>query len=192
MNKINRQNLVADNILSRLELLDPRCIVAGGAPRDWHLGKAAKDIDVFLYAPQLNSADIRENTLKRLGFSINSFYENWGTDEIYKHNKCVQCLYNTVVDGEDVQIIFMTESTYTSVLDKFPVSISKVWYKNKQIKLSEDAIHSFNYKILWRTLDSYSEDDKYINRIKDKFAGYSYVTKPEAMKIIAEGKNVQE
>lgn len=85
----------------------------------------------------------------------------------------------------------MTESTYTSVLDKFPVSISKVWYKNKQIKLSEDAIHSFNYKILWRTLDSYSEDDKYINRIKDKFAGYGYVTKPEAMKIIAEGKNVQ-
>lgn len=75
--KVNRQKLVADDILSRLELLDPRCIVAGGAPRDWHLGKTAKDIDVFLYTPQLNSAYIREHTLKRLGFSINSFYENW-------------------------------------------------------------------------------------------------------------------
>lgn len=185
--KIAHQKQVADKVLGKLELLDPRCIVAGGAARDWYLNKPAKDIDVFLYAPHLHLASIRVNALRKLGFDITSAYENWNIDEIYKHNKYVKCLYNTVVDGENVQIIFMIESTYTSVVDMFPISISKVWYKNQQIKLTDDFKNSVKHKIIWRTLYSYLEDDKYINKIKDKFSDYEYVTTAEAVQIISEG-----
>lgn len=49
--KIDYQKSVADIVLSKLELLDRYCIIAGGAPRDWYLGMEATDIDVYLYYP---------------------------------------------------------------------------------------------------------------------------------------------
>lgn len=182
--KIAVQKLVADKVLEKLELLDYRCIVAGGAARDWYLGKPATDLDVFLYAPQFTSASIRVETLNRLGFNITNSYENWKVNEIYKHNEYVAQLYNCVVDEEKVQIIFMSKPTYISVVDTFPLSISKAWYKNKTIKFSKEFEQSIKYKIIWKTVDSYSNTNKYILKILTKFSDYRYVTKPEATTII--------
>jgi tRNA nucleotidyltransferase/poly(A) polymerase len=46
------QQSVADSLLARLEAIDPHCIIAGGAPRDWYLGRLANDLDVYLYIPE--------------------------------------------------------------------------------------------------------------------------------------------
>lgn len=184
---IENQKAVADKVLDKLELLDPACIVAGGAPRDWYLGNPSRDIDIFLYAPQLVSSSIKADTLRKLGFHIINEYGDWNKNEMYQHNQYVQCLYNIVLDKEHIQIIFMNKSTYKSVVDQFPISISKVWYKNKIITLSSDAKNSIKHKIIWRTSDIYSDDNKYIIKIKNKFSNYIYVTLSEAKQIITEG-----
>lgn len=52
--QIEHQKFVADTILYKLFPIDPYCICAGGAPRDWYLGKVASDLDIFIYtAPNL-------------------------------------------------------------------------------------------------------------------------------------------
>ena len=175
--RINLQKTVADSVLSKLELLDRYCIVAGGAPRDWYLGNVATDIDVYLYYPTSNSAKQRVQLLNELGFKINNSHENWQKSELYETNHNILYLYNCEYLNEKIQIIFVNKPTFTSVVDTFPISISKVWYKNGNIRTTEDFEYSVYYKIIWKTVDSYPETNKYIQKIKNKFSDYKYIDK---------------
>lgn len=183
MKTIANQKLVADIVLSKLELLDRYCIIAGGAPRDWYLGNVATDIDVYLHYPIRTTAQQRINLLTQLGFEVKSNHEGWRVNELYEANHHILHLYNCEVLGEKVQIMFVNQPTFTSVVDTFPISISKVWYKRGEIRTTEDFDNSVKYKILWKTVDSYKEDNKYIAKIKAKFNDYKYITK-EQVKVI--------
>ena len=48
---ITYQKKVADAYLKSIEMISPRAIIAGGCVSDWHLGRAANDIDIFLTLP---------------------------------------------------------------------------------------------------------------------------------------------
>ena len=43
---IVKQQLTANDILSKLEIIDPYVILAGGAPRDWYFGDECRDLMV--------------------------------------------------------------------------------------------------------------------------------------------------
>lgn len=180
--KIDHQKYVADIVLSKLELLDRYCIVAGGAPRDWYLGKEATDIDVYLYYPVVTKTQQKVDLLNELGLDIQDRrYEDWRVPEVYEANHHILQLYNSCIKGEKIQIIFVNEPTFTSVVDTFPISISKVWYKKGDIRTTEDFEKSLKYKILWKTIDSYYEDNKYLLKIRDKFSDYKYVSPEEVV-----------
>jgi hypothetical protein len=180
--KIEHQKSVADKVLKKLQLLDQWCIVAGGAPRDWYLGNEAKDIDIYLYDSRSTYvyASQREGLLEALGFEIDSKYEEWEIPELYQSNHYVVHLYNSTYLGEKIQIIFVSKPTFVSVIDTFPISISKAWYKGGEIYTTDDFDLSIKHKILFKTVDSYEENNKYLLKIKEKFNGYKYVTKKQA------------
>jgi len=56
--RIQKQKEVANFFLNKLEMLDPNIICAGGAPRDWSLGKEASDIDIFMRFPNHSILEI--------------------------------------------------------------------------------------------------------------------------------------
>ena len=180
---IDRQKYVADIVLSKLELLDRSCIVAGGAPRDWYLGKEATDIDVYLHdsRPEYIYHNQRIRLLNVLGFEIDSKHEDWTVPELYKSNHYVSHLYNVTYLGEKVQIIFVSQPTFVAVIDTFPISISKAWYKRGEFQTTDDFDLSIKHKILYKTVDSYEEDNKYLLKIREKFNDYSYVTKEQVV-----------
>ena len=188
--KIDNQKSVADIVLSKLELLDRNCIIAGGAPRDWYLGNLATDIDVYLYDSRTTYvyAEQRTNLLSELGFNIQCKHEDWKLPELYQSNHHIKHLYTCELLGKKVQILFVKKPTFTSVVDTFPISISKIWYKNKKIRTTPDFKDSVKYKILWKTVDSYKEDNKYIAKIKAKFSDYLYITREQlaGLKLIKE------
>ena len=45
--KIINQKEVAKKVFESLTKVDPNCILAGGAPRDWYYGKEARDLDFY-------------------------------------------------------------------------------------------------------------------------------------------------
>lgn len=181
--KIDHQKYVADIVLSKLELLDKGCIVAGGAPRDWYLGNEATDIDVYLHDSRSGYIyhDQRIGLLNVLGFEIDSKHEDWTVPELYKSNHYVSHLYNVTYLGEKVQIIFVSQPTFISVIDTFPISISKAWYKGGEVCITDDFDLSIKHKILYKTVDSYEEDNKYLLKIREKFSDYTYVTKEQVV-----------
>lgn len=46
---VTNQKVVASEVLKILFSIDPDAVVAGDAPTDWHMGKPARCIDVFVY-----------------------------------------------------------------------------------------------------------------------------------------------
>lgn len=180
--RIDHQKYVADIVLSKLELLDRYCIVAGGAPRDWYLGKEATDIDVYLYCPVATKTQQKVDLLNELGLNIqDKKHEDWRVSEAYKTNHHILQLYNSSIKGEKIQIIFIDQPTFSAVVDTFPISISKVWYKKGIIHTTDDFENSVKYKILWKTVDSYYEDNKYLLKIREKFSDYTYISKEEVV-----------
>lgn len=177
--RIDHQKYVADTVLSKLELLDRYCIVAGGAPRDWYLGKEATDIDVYLHYPQPTNVAQRLGLLNSLGFQVDSHREDWQVKEVYEMNQHIKQLYNTQFLDEKIQIMFVNKPTFTSVVDTFPISISKAWYKKGKIGVTEDFENSVKYKILYKTVESYKESSRYLVKIREKFSDYKYITKEQ-------------
>lgn len=193
--KIDHQKYVADIILSKLELLDRYCIVAGGAPRDWYLGKEATDIDIYLHYPQPTNVAQRLGLLSYLGFQIDSHREDWQVSEVYEMNHNITQLYNSKFLDEKIQIMFVSKPTFISVVDTFPISISKAWYKKGKIGTTEDFENSVKYKLLYKTIDRYKEDSRYLLKIREKFKDYKYITKEQfqALKLIKEAvKNLSD
>ena len=190
MNKvIQQQKQTADGVLDALFCIDPCAIVAGGAPRDWYLGKEASDIDVFFYTRPNPRASVVRKQLERVGFVIIEHKTGENIPENYRRNPFLVCVFNCSINGFNVQLMLMSESTYTSTLNEFPLSLSKVMYKDKHITTTKDFDLSIKHKVLYKTGELYLNGDAYIQKIIKKFPEFRYFeTKLQALEYILESK----
>lgn len=169
---IKQQKQLADTILQKLEAADPDAICAGGAPRDWFFDKPARDIDIFMYQgseyyPLCNI----ERKLKACGFDVSM--KGFSADEftaVYQKNPDVHAVYDVDYPGSStpVQIIVMKKSTF-SLLDSFPLSICKVWYKNGHVNTTTDFDITVASNVMFRTCKGYANSDAYIQKVQSKY-----------------------
>ena len=189
MKTIEQQMKIADEVMAKLETFDPTCILAGGAPRDWLFGNLATDLDFFVYwRPEFVAQKFRYLTqLSKLKFTPR---EKIATDlpQNYKRNPYLIAVYEFEYKGETVQVMFMSEPTFTSVVPLFPFGICQAWYKtplNPQdpfsaqwgcgIQVTELFKESVRHKVLRLVNDLYNDTDGYIEKIRSKFPDYLFL-----------------
>lgn len=68
-NKIKQQQAISLEVLHKLEITDPNCILAGGAPREWWFEKEANDLDFYVFWGENTTCNEDKLRLSRLGFS---------------------------------------------------------------------------------------------------------------------------
>lgn len=171
MSKIDYQKNIAKEVLHKLEIIDPSCILAGGAPRNWFFNKEANDLDFYIHGKfneQRWKTDIR---FERLGLDVKhvSFKsEKWKDYGIMEH---LFRIYEGTYKEQKIQIMVMKESTYHSVVDCFGVSICKFWWKGGKVTPTNEALVS----ILSETLfikDDYSAKEVHVEKQKRYFPDY--------------------
>jgi hypothetical protein len=170
---INEQRAVADKALSMVYTIDPFAIVAGGAPRDWYLRRVATDIDLFFSVRDGVQIGIVHKILEKAGFSIFRVKTGEGLPEWYKINPKIKAVFESNIDGICVQIILVDKKTF-DVVDEFPLSICKTWYKNGRIVLEQDFIRSIKRKVIYKTNNLYANGHVYLKKILAKFPDYRY------------------
>ena len=178
---IEQQKKVADDVLKKIECVDPTAIVAGGAPRDWYLGNLASDIDVFFYFRNDLTTTRIGDILKSLGLDVFRVNEGNGLPDIYKKNPQLRAVFDCVVEGLSVQLLLMLEPTFKSVIDHFPLNICKVWYKNSSIKTTKDFERAIKHKAIVKVSSLYANQDKYLQKIKSKFPEFKYYDSYESL-----------
>ena len=174
---IEDQKKIADKVLDKLFIVDPYAIVAGGAARDWYFGKEAKDIDVFFYINNKYTIDTRDNLIECLGFELQKVGDTAELEALgYRTNPNINSVYNMLGFETPVQLILMNMPTRNCVIDRFPLSLCKAWYKNstKGVVLHKDFRDSVKHKALFKTNDLYANGDKYLLKIRDRFPEYKY------------------
>jgi hypothetical protein len=173
--KIEQQKELADMLINKLRAFDPYALLAGGAPRDWYFGNEASDLDIYVYQQgyysTLGSIECRLNSL---GFTY-SFLEFKEYQESYEKNENIRCVIN--IEGFDtpVQLVILRTTTW-NVVDTFPLSICKIWYTPERgIVPTTDFKLSVKTKGIFKTNTLYSDGDKYVDKIRNKFKDYRYV-----------------
>lgn len=178
---IEKQMKVADEVINKLRAVDPFCIVAGGAPRDWYFGNIANDIDVYIWQ-QHDTKHSKIKQLKYAGFDCSPVgYED--NREMYEKNAMIEAVFNTSGYEFPVQIISLSCKTF-KVVDTFPFSICQAWYTPERgIQLERNFKLTEKTGYIFRTNPVYADGDKYIKKIEERFKGkFKFVrSKEEAM-----------
>lgn len=171
MNNIETQKGIAEDILDRLELLDPYCILAGGAPRDWFLGKEANDLDFYVnLLPMRNEEE--EATLNRLlGLVVSRLADTSRKESEYNCMKHLKRIYEFKYKGQDCQIMVMDTPTFKSVIDHFGTSICKVWFKRGRIHPTLDFLMSLRLKCIYKQ-NNYNAKEKHVSKMVERFPNY--------------------
>ena len=62
---IEQQKATARSVYEKLKVIDPYCVLAGGAPRDWYFGNECNDLD-FYYVSTARTVSACRNQLQKV------------------------------------------------------------------------------------------------------------------------------
>lgn len=170
-NIITHQQEVALRILHKLECADPYAILAGGAPRDWHFGDVANDLDFYVHLPPA-TCSFESLRFKRLGLCLSRIDWNDERSEEYKCMEHLSRIYEGVEDGFKFQIMVMREPTFKSVIPKFGASVCMVWWKGSKVKTTYEFELSHIFKTIFKK-DDYTAKEKHITKMQSRYPDYN-------------------
>ena len=167
---ITLQQAVADNILSKIRLVDPGAILAGGAPRDWYLGYTANDLDFYFCSTGMTAGAVKKQ-LKAVGIENVEASSDFHTTELYSTMEGLVRIWNTEVSGTKVQLIQLdTPQNRWQVVDRMDVSVCKVWYLNGHINLHSDFKLTLASGVMFLS-DKYCWANKHGQKMLERFKG---------------------
>ena len=178
--KITYQQEITKKVLDKLEIIDPTCIVAGGACRDWLMRKSATDVDIFISSKsEFSNVDIALKQLKKIGFTnAESAPYNSLDEQMYRKNPDIAGVINFWEENVKFQVILCRKGTF-NIVDSFPFGICQAWWKpsvSETIRTTKHFDRSLKHKALVRLQEGYGNDDFFVKKIKEKFPDWKYYT----------------
>lgn len=189
MNTIDKQKQTADKIYGKLKVVDPHCILAGGAPRDWYFNNACNDLD-FYFASTASTVSAVRGQLEASfpDVSITLMMDKEGqanTSEMYKTMPFLTRIWEMVIDDTPVQLIQVENGKQWKVVDHMDISICQAWYIGGEVKLHNNFKLTQASDIIFTTQEGYSWSDKHAMKIKERFEnGYMIGTYQQAKEMI--------
>jgi hypothetical protein len=169
--KIEQQQNVARELLHKLEIIDPHCILAGGAPRNWFLGKVANDLDFYIHLPSNESLYATKLRFERLGLEVRHVSYKSDSWKQYKVMEHLFRIYEGIYKEQRIQIMVMRESTFQSVVSEFGVSICQFWWKGHKINATAMSLVSLLEKTLF-VKDDYSAKEIHVAKMVKYFPDF--------------------
>lgn len=173
---IESQKKLASEILGKLYLVSPSCILAGGAPRDWIMGNGAKDLDIYFNSSAVTAWQTRKQlcTLYGKDLTFDKNHLEWQQNGMYRTMKSLKRIYYCHYKGFPVQFIeLLTPSDTYKVVKSMSVSICQAWWKSDKINgVSQDFKLTMQSRVMFLN-EGYQWDDphpiKMVERFKSKF-----------------------
>lgn len=171
MNTIENQKEVAKEVLTKLQACDPHCILAGGAPRNWFFNKLANDLDFYIVL-NYEATGATKTRLSSIGLNLKPMERNELKDSSYKFMHHLFRVYEGEYKGESIQVMVMSQPTFTSVVDDFGVSICEFWWTGSEVKATKQALTSILTKKLFYKND-YSAKETHVEKMVYYFPEYT-------------------
>lgn len=182
---IEKQKQVAIDIYEKLRLIDPHCILAGGAPRDWYFGEKAKDLDYYFVSTASTIHATRKQIESVLGVGVSLLMDKEGhlDNDLYKTMPNLTRIWEFEYEGEKVQLIQLSKlGAQWQVVNNMDISICKLWFTPERgVKLHSDFKLTLASKTMF-VKDGYGWDQKHAQKMLNRFKGsYHAGTKEHAI-----------
>lgn len=173
---ILKQKEVAKEVLNKLQACDPNCILAGGAPRNWFFGKEANDLDFYIHLKD-ETISANEVRFKSIGLDLKMMdFESKSDKEFtYQAMEHLFRVYEGEYKGQKIQVMCMSEKTFTSVIPCFGVSICKFWWNGHYIQADNSAYVSIIAKKLFIE-DDYTAKERHVFKMMEYFPEYEVMS----------------
>lgn len=174
MSIIKMQQAIADTVLQRMLTIDPFAIIAGGAPRDWYLGREAIDLDVYFHPNPSWDTITTYRALQDFGFTFDGYRDFGEAGIAYGKMEQIKAIFEPTNTPMKVQLMMMSEPVQSCVLQSFALDLSLVSYKYGSIVTTTEFVNAVVTKTISRINPDYSDYDPYIVKILGKFPDYKY------------------
>lgn len=184
---VEQQKIIADEIYAKLQVIDPYCILAGGAPRDWYFGNPANDLDFYFYSNGSTIGVVRKQLEAQFGtVQLLMDRERCASSPLYKTMEDLVRIWEMEYQGQKVQMIQLGNPRSTfKVVDKMDVSVCQVWYIGGEVKLSENFKLTLASNIMFPTAEGYSWSDPHAQKMITRFKGKFHAgTKESAQDVV--------
>ena len=172
--KVEEQKEYALKILERLSIIDPDIVIGGGAPRDWHFGRLAKDFDIYVQGKTFEDYLSVGNRIEKLGIKLKDVTAS-SPEYTGKSDNGVLGVYNVVNLYHPVQII-VCDRFPSQMVNTFMTSISKI-YMTKYGNTYKDSTFDIGKEYNCIFIEE-NADPKYINKILQKFPNMQPIYQP--------------
>lgn len=179
---VQSQKDTANKIYECLSIIDPSCVLAGGAPRDWYFGNECNDLD-FYFCSTASIVERTRNQLARVGLTAKPSVCP-AQSELYHSMPGLTRIWDGEFYGMKVQLIQMaTPKDRWNVVENMDVSICKAWYsQNGHIHLHQDFKLTVASKVMFLK-ENYCWENKHGKKMQERFQGkFAAGTKEQAQR----------
>ncbi|AUR87424.1 hypothetical protein NVP1101O_013 [Vibrio phage 1.101.O._10N.261.45.C6] len=169
--EVKIQQNIAREVLHKLEITDPNCILAGGAPRDWWFDSKANDLDFYVYWGSHTTCAEDKRRLDLLGFEGYRLMSQNPLSELYGSIPELRRVWEIDYEGEYIQIMVMSAPTFNCVIPRFGCSVSKIWWKGYQLHPTTEFLASHHLKVNIIKGD-YNAKESYVKKMASRFPDY--------------------
>ena len=172
MKTVEKQKEVALTILEQLRVVDPHCILAGGAPRDWYFTNPANDLD-FYFTSTSSTIDSNRKQLERaLGQELSLLMDKpdrGRLGEEYQSMESLRRIWEFERGGVPVQLMqLFSPGDQFKIVDQMDVSICKAWWLGEEIHLHTDFQLTLASNVMFLK-GGYSWDKKHAVKMAERF-----------------------
>lgn len=171
----------------------PEAVIAGGAARDWYVGRLCRDVDIIV--PGISDPRLMRTVLK------NSFGDYAPVGKDYPQVKGLLLVVakprGKLCFQPEIQLVFWHDPSRDSIINSFPSPLSKAFvncckYGNQQITsicVYSDFSIAHEHKVHWQSNEMNGHKKDYIKKICDRFPDYKFFpTKELALEHIVGAK----
>ncbi len=175
---IIQQQDIAKELLDKLRSVDKGCILAGGAPRDWYLGRECRDLDFFLFGSTMFEGRVFAKKLE----TLNLVLQDVSREDYCNGANGITTVYKTYFKGMPINLMIMNSvEKRDTVVDEFPCSISKFTFEAGSPKPLNDIVKKLtDGKVIVYVEEKWNSP--YMQKIKNYFPDASnhweYVDEP--------------
>jgi len=178
---IEQQKATAQSVYEKLKVIDPYCVLAGGAPRDWYFGNECNDLD-FYYVSTATTINACRNQLQKVFKDVeiktlSEIHESSSSgaremSNLYRKMPSLIRVWQCKIAGMSVQFIQLAEmGSQFKVIDHMDVSICKIWADvNMDIRLTEAFKKTLASKSMFLS-EGYQWSDPHPQKMKQRFEG---------------------
>lgn len=188
---VDAQKELASLVYHSLSIIDPRCLLAGGAPRNWYFGETAKDLDFYIQTPVDRRCYEQREVFEKLGL----IERKESRDINHDHYEMMPCLkrvwdlflptFNTPIQVMEIGHEAIGEkefwyngkgSTYSTdelpmVVEAFNNTLSYGWSAYGITHYPEDFLFSVKHKVV-----GYKYEAPNIEKLKEKYSDYTFIS----------------